>query len=104
MGLVEQLEQRLQQAYSLIEQLDYRLKKVENTPNSFDWITAKQAMKHLKIKSEKTLVRLREEHQITYRKEVRKVEYFLPSLDAYLEKLHINKDIILERRAELKAA
>ena len=75
--------------YSLIEHVLQRVKKTNDTnTKEKKWITAKDAMRILCIKSKTTLQEYRDEEKIRFSQEEGKklIRYDLESINEYLEK------------------
>lgn len=71
--------------HTLIEIVYQRLKEKEKTEDL--WVNANEAMRLLNIKSQTTLQKLRDEGKIRFTQpQPRKILYYRPSLNAYLEK------------------
>lgn len=71
--------------YVLVEEVYQRLKEKEKTEDL--WVNADEAMRLLNIKSQTTLQKLRDEEKIRFTQpQPRKILYYRPSLNEYLEK------------------
>ncbi|QMU30156.1 hypothetical protein [Adhaeribacter radiodurans] len=66
-------------------------------PNYKNWLKPKEALEFLNIKDNATLISKRNQGLIEYRKTGKKVDYYLPSLEAYIDKLHIKPEIKQDR-------
>ena len=71
--------------HALIEKVVARLKE-KNEVNANPWISPKDAMEMLNIKSKTTLQRLRDEGHIEFSQNGKMILYKVDSLNQYLEK------------------